>query len=152
MGVRWKHITPFKCHVKTWKNTLFQISVNTTSQTWSVRQLAKTFLPLSRDYFSIPPILKGTYSSHTRVCRRYLQHTQYATVDWVCLSHLIYDSNDWVVLNQLRHTEYATNICGIHEYDLSISLWEWEQWNEDVFFLVWIKIMVCKVFQWNQLL
>ncbi len=28
-----------------------------------------------RHYFFIPPILKGRYTSHTRVCRRYLRHT-----------------------------------------------------------------------------
>ena len=56
-------------------------------------------------------------------------------------------SNDWGIRIRLGHTEYtwyttnicgnhkyAANICGIHEYDSFISLWEWEEWKNNVLF------------------
>ena len=82
---------------------------------------------LIRHYFFIPPILKGRYMSHTCVCRRYLWHT------CVCRRYLWHTqateaySFDWGI------HEYAIKICGKHEYDSCISLWEWEEWKNNVF-------------------
>ncbi len=51
--------------------------------------ISKDFLVAfqKRQYFFIPPTLKGRYASHTHVCRRYLWHTQYANITHV--QHLV---------------------------------------------------------------
>ncbi len=45
--------------------------------------LAILLIITSKRLFFISSILKGRYMSHTHLCRRYLWHTQYASVDWV---------------------------------------------------------------------
>ena len=82
--------------------------------------------PYLRHYFFIPSILKGRYASHTRVYLNYVQHT---------FVYRRYDPNNWGILSQLGHTEYAINICGIHEYDSCIYLWEWEEWKNNVLYV-----------------
>ncbi len=69
---------------------------------------------IHESYSCMPPILR-----HTCVCHRYLWHTQYAPVEWVCQKHL-------------RQTQVCRNIGGIHEYDSCIFLWEWKKSNNNL--------------------
>ena len=55
-------------------------------------------------------------------------------------------------IKRLRHTECAANICGIHKsatnicgkhkYDLCISLWELEEWKNNVLYSALIQVYI----------
>ncbi len=77
--------------------------------------------------FSFSFISSFISKGHTRVILMYARYLRHTCV--LCMPPQIFAAYLCVV--------YAANICGIYEYDLSvlcISLWEWKEWKNNVFF------------------
>ena len=79
-----------------------------------------------RDYHLISSILKRRYTSHTHVCRRYLWHSQYASVIWVFFLKM---SQTTEAYSRFGHTENPTNICGKHKYAANIFFFQLKKWK-----------------------
>ncbi len=78
----------------------------------SVFILVKRVCPRIQQYYPIAFIPKGRYMSKIYVCHRYVEQTQHASVDWLCLSHpwLVF-SMFWTILSLLVNAYWVCCKC-----------------------------------------
>ena len=73
--------------------------------------------------FTILCILKCTLKRLLKKRLKWLRHTEYATN--ICGIHEY-------AANICGIHKYAANICGIHEYDSCVFFWEWKKWKNNL--------------------
>ncbi len=121
-------------------------------QNMHLKEIIFSFLPFSKEDTSHTRVCHK-YLRHTCVCHRYLWHTQYAPVEWVCLSRLRHfyfekDSNDLGILSMLQISAADTSMLQISvAYTSMTHVFSFENGrNERIISFEWFGLSTVQVF------